>query len=609
MTNRQGTVRGMAAACALMAIAALVRMPGLPVWGLVLMVVALAVPVVLLGAGMSALRRGHWLLLLAEGGWPRWLLSGALLRVLVHAGIGLALAGLALMRMMVMEVSDWGALLAGAAVAFLIWRSGLVQHWFVPEVGALFALGLVRWLGATVSVLLALALLLALPPEAGPLVVDPVATRSALVGEVLRLALLGKELEGFLLGHVAEPDGWSRVGALVYVAAGVFSVVWVVISGLAVAVLPGREGLRGLAPASVAAVAPGWGAVAAFGGATAVLLMGLTALAFREEARLGAVPDAARPIAGVAHWFAEVRTAELIDGRYFGKGAMAAVEAIHREEPLPAMISPEQARAELAALAEAGFDVMVANVDGFLEGYYSLWGEYGRIAALTAGQLEEKLRADLTSALTAGEPFAALEARRLALLAEDAGMRAAFEAVQARRAARVQAVLDRYRIDADDLPPGVILDVAGAFTLPSPELPRIDTQVYLADVSQRMQGGAVVGAVVAGLVVRRIVGKGVLRLAAQAVMRAVAARSAGGSGGAALGAASGAAAGTALLPGIGTAVGAVVGGIAGGIAAWVATDYALLKLEEYFRRDDFRAEIIDAIEAQRAAVLAQIGAG
>lgn len=609
MTNRQATVRGMAAAGALVAIAALVRMPGLPVWGLVLMVVALVVPVVLLGAGMSALRRGNWLQLLAEGGWLRWLLSGALLRVLVHAGIGLALAVLALMRMMVMEASDWGALLAGAAVAFLIWRSGLVQRWFVPEASSILALGVARGMGAAVSVLVAFALLLlASPPQAGIAAVDPVATHSALVGEMLRLALLGKELEGFLLGHVAEPDGWSRLAALVYVAAGAFSVAWVAISAVGIAVLPGREALRGLAPASVATPLSRRRPIAVAAVAAICLTLALLAGAAWLDARLSAMAGTARPIAGMAHWFAEFRAAEVIDGQYFGKGAMAEVEAIYLEEPLPEMITPEQARAELAALAESGFDVMVANVDGFLDGYYSLWGEYGRIAALTTGQLEEKLRADLTSALTAGEPFAALEARRLALLAEDAGLRAEFEAVKARRAARVQAVLDRYRIDAADLPPGVVLDVTGTFTLPAPELPRIDTQLYLKVTAQRMQGGAVVGAVVAGLVVRRIVGKGVLRLAAKAVARAVATRGAGSLGGAAAGAAGGAAVGS-VFPGIGTAIGGAIGGIAGGIAAWAATDFALLKLEEYFGRDDFRAEIIDAIEAQRALVLAQIGAG
>ncbi|MFN3822940.1 MAG: hypothetical protein ACK4RN_03075 [Pseudorhodobacter sp.] len=609
MTRGRAMVRGLAAVCALMAIAMLVRMPALPVWGFVLLVLALALPVTALGAGLSALRRGHWLLLLAEAGWLRWLLSGAPLRVLVHAGIGLALAGFALMRMMVMDVVDSLALLAGAVVAFGVWRSGLVQRWFVPEVGAILALRVALWIGAAVSVLVVFALLLALPPEAGTLVVDPVSTRSALVGEVFRLALLGKELEGFVLRHVAEPDGWSRLGALVYVAAGVFSVAWVVISVLGVAVLPGREGLRGLAPASVAAVAPGRGAVAAFGLAAAVLVTGLTALALREEARLGAVPGAERPIAGVAHLFAEFESAELIDGRYFGKGAMAAIEAVYTEEPLPAMITPDQARADLAGLAEAGFDAMVANVDGFLDAYYSLRGEYGRIAALPFGKLEAKLRNDLTAALTEGDPFAALETRRLALLAEDTGLRAEFEAVHVRRSARVQAVLDRYRIDPADLPPGAILDVTGVFTLPTPEMPRIDTQVYLRDVSQRMQGGAVVGTVVAALVVRRIVGKGVLRLAAQAVAKAVAARGTGALGGTAAGAAGGAAIGTAILPGPGTVIGVIIGGGLGFVGAGIATDYVLLTLEEYFRRDAFRAEIVDAIEAQRAAVLAQIGAG
>lgn len=606
MTNRQSMLRAIAGAVAFAAVAALAQAtPGLPVWGFVFLVMTLALPVVLLGAALSALDRGHWLLLLTEDGMLRRVLSGAPLRLAVHAALGMGVAGLALMRMMVMEQTDWLALLVGGSVMLLLLRSGLVQGWLVTGAGALVAARAARWVGAVVSVLAAFVLLLAFPPEAGIAAIAPATTRSAVVGELWRLALLGKELEGFVLGHLAEPDGWSRLGALIYIALGVFSVSWAMISVLAIALLPGGDVLRGLAPASVTALAPGRRAIVAAVLAGSVLVAGVMGVAFRLEARLASVPAAERPIAEIAHLFAEFRTVEQIDGRFFSKGAMAEIEAVRLEEPLPVMISPDRAQVELATLAGEGFDAMVANVDLFLDRYYSLSGEYGRIAALTLGQLEDRMRDDLTTALAVGDPMGALQDRRLALLAEDAGARAEFEAVQARRAVRIAAILDRYRIEPSDLPPGVILDVAGVFTLPAPEMPPIDTRIYLEDTTQRMQGGAVAGAVVAALVVRRIVGKGVLRLAAKAVTKAVAARGTGAIGGAGAGAAGGAAAGS-VVPGLGTAIGAVVGGLAGGVAAWIATDYALLKLEEYFQRDSFRAEIVAAIEEQRAVVLGQI---
>lgn len=584
--------------------------PGLTVWAVVLLVVALALPVAMLGATIGALRRGHWLLLLTKGGVIRHILSGGPLRLLLHAGIGLGLALVALMRLVVMDLSDILALVAGMAAFLLMLRSGLVQGWLVAEAGAVYAVRAARRAGAVATMLAAFGLLLILPPETRPpglAVLYPVGAQTALVGEVLRLALLGKELEAFLLGLVPEGGFWARFAALLYIAAGLFSVAWVVFSAAGLAVLPGRDLARAVAPASVAPVSPGRWAVrgAVLGGGMVVLVLMLAA--FRLEARLASVPTETRPMAVVARLFATVTAAEEINGRLHAAGTMDAIRAVEEEEPLPVMVSPEAARAQLERLAGAGFDLMLANVDGYLDHYYSLRGEYARLAALPLGRLEEKLQADLTEALDKGDPLGPLHSQLASLAAEDAGLRVAFEGVQARRAERVQTILDQSQLDPGKVPPGTILDVTGVFVLAPPELPALRTEVFLTDLSRRMQGGAVAGTVVAALIVRRIVGKGVMRVAAKAAGKAVAARGAGSLGGAGAGGAAGAAIGS-LVPVVGTVIGGVVGAVVGGVATWVATDLALLKLEEYFTRDTFRAEIVAAIEDQRAAVLAQIRA-
>ena len=53
------------------------------------------------------------------------------------------------------------------------------------------------------------------------------------------------------------------------------------------------------------------------------------------------------------------------------------------------------------------------------------------------------------------------------------------------------------------------------------------------------------------------------------------------------------------MPGIGTAIGAAVGGILGGFGVGIATDAAILKLEEVYSRDNFKKEIINSIEDSR----------
>jgi len=58
-----------------------------------------------------------------------------------------------------------------------------------------------------------------------------------------------------------------------------------------------------------------------------------------------------------------------------------------------------------------------------------------------------------------------------------------------------------------------------------------------------------------------------------------------------------------VVPVVGTAAGAVMGGIAGGTAAWLATDYVLIKLEEYISRESFKREILYGINEQKAEVM------
>ena len=54
-----------------------------------------------------------------------------------------------------------------------------------------------------------------------------------------------------------------------------------------------------------------------------------------------------------------------------------------------------------------------------------------------------------------------------------------------------------------------------------------------------------------------------------------------------------------FIPGIGTAIGAAIGGIIGGITIGLTVEKLLLMLEEAFSREEFKLQILNAIEEER----------
>ena len=84
-----------------------------------------------------------------------------------------------------------------------------------------------------------------------------------------------------------------------------------------------------------------------------------------------------------------------IDGEYFQEGAIAKLEMAKRDS----FHGAELAFIHLEKEAERAFSRMEANVDNYLEWYYSLGGEYARIAKLVSGDIEEYISKKLQSHL------------------------------------------------------------------------------------------------------------------------------------------------------------------------------------------------------------------
>jgi hypothetical protein len=274
-----------------------------------------------------------------------------------------------------------------------------------------------------------------------------------------------------------------------------------------------------------------------------------------------------------------IPTAERIGERIMRPGTVAEVDALKLET-----VRAIDARATLVdvALAE-GFEKLRANVDPFLDSYYSLPQEYLRIASLVSGNIETRIRNELTINLLAGEPFAEYERLLAELLAGNEAIRIDYQN-------NLEALLAEMELSDGSY------QIVESRPLNTFELPSMENTPSVTTARARGGAGVISGAIVTA-VVAKITAKGLIKLAATAVTKAIGSKAVTGAAGTATGAVIGS-----VIPGLGTLAGAAVGAVVG-IAAGVSVDYFLLRLEEEFNRDEFRAELIESINAQEQEVM------
>ena len=227
-------------------------------------------------------------------------------------------------------------------------------------------------------------------------------------------------------------------------------------------------------------------------------------------------------------------------------------------------------------------------VNEYLNWYYSLTGEYGRILMLLTGgtsRLEGYLTEKANETFGREQWFAGVNTGIERVFAADENARIAYEQA-------VREILDRNRIDPQHAAVKVVLTES----LEDIRLPSFYRDIMPAAHRFGVAGaggsaaGVGVGGIIAQKVTVKMLGKSVIKLAAKAPVKALASKVGAG-------ALAGAAAGT-VLPVAGTAAGAFVG-ILVGIAGGVAIDGALLELEETLSREDFRRKIIPVIREAR----------
>lgn len=567
-------------------------------WVVAISVLAAASPVALASIYIATAWQTGRLEIFAARGWIHFLLSRRPLKILFWTGYAFASAYFMLLQMYAYQPRQWAAFFLVAPVllgAYLVTRRVTFRE-VKPYLANAIALHYARHLASAAMVLLHLAALLWFAPTETPHstlaeAIDherralTALAGSAIVFESANAMAWYLGASAFAVGALSQ---WQASAALVVAAVGSWVVYFNACSVLACFLISPVEYRRVFGPLTNAAVPeplhPARVGIIAAVLAVVVIFLYLPGVA-AIEARLQA-DDRFREHRGGAERIAH-QIVERIDGAYYAAGTSDRL----REARDRLLLAHAEACARMEEEANRAFDTLAGGVDPFLDWYYSLTAEYLRIANVLTGNLEDYLREKLADHLRQREAFGRYEEAVRSALADHGEALAAFHAATRR-------ILDENRVPAP--PVGApVRDLALDELLRGP-----GDETF--DLNRRMGaagGTGAAGGVVTGAIISKILAKSSLKLAAQAVAKAAAGKAASSMAGAGAGAAVGAAVGS-VVPIVGTVAGAAVGGVVGGFATMVAVDAGLLKLEEYWSREDFRADLLANIESARGEFLA-----
>ena len=257
-----------------------------------------------------------------------------------------------------------------------------------------------------------------------------------------------------------------------------------------------------------------------------------------------------------------------------------------REDAYATAIEPE---------IRAAFETVRGGVPGFLDWYYGLPADLGRLPLAIVGQLEQRFRDKMMEHLLGDDPFSDLTAKMEVL-----------DEVERMLNDRVRREVDQMVVERAINPPaGVELTVSRSMSesdivaLFEIEAIPLDVRFGVALGTGVVVGvtSGIVGSKIASKIVSRAMAKGTIKRAAGVIVSAVA-RALGARAGAAGGAVAGGVSGAAVAGPVGSAVGAVAG-----VATALAVDFGLLKLEEYLSRDELEREILEVIAVAEREVM------
>ncbi|HSO79181.1 MAG TPA: hypothetical protein VLQ88_03260, partial [Chromatiaceae bacterium] len=403
------------------------------------------------------------------------------------------------------------------------------------------------------------------------------------------------------LAAVCPPAGWA-LGALAAAEALTRHA-----AQLAIPSLPDR-GLR------IAA----WGLVLVHAGALAYLFtrmqLGIIALAEQRTAPGGSEGTFTRAfvytilILAIPYLYATSRLAHLDPAR-LAADARQAVDWIDPCRPDPAaraallaalsddlhrarVQATESADRRIDAELDALFARIAPGVDAYLDWYFTVIGEYERLAALATGGFVDLMGQQLEQHLFVDTGFAGqLEALDDAIRQDSA--RALADA-----GGRLEQLAGARSADHPCGLSGLDLEAFSTAALFTPALGDLDRDAVRAATAAG--GGAAAGALAAKTLAKQTGAAVAAKLAVKKGFQTaagLAGKVAAKKGGSILLSAAG---GAALCSPSGPA--AVVCGIVAGTLTWLAVDKAMIEIDEARLREQMRAEILQALEEQRPAL-------
>jgi hypothetical protein len=396
-----------------------------------------------------------------------------------------------------------------------------------------------------------------------------ITTSSSLIREVFEWSILS---DGIWEYFIAFPPDFVRL--LLFIGSG-FAISYSLVAFMTCCLLPVAEFKRVFSPLADSEHPP-----AMTGGRIGLISAVMTIfVAFIFVPFFAALESRTQPLK-------ELRTVvvrpslEKIGTDFFQPGTIKKIQdqqvAAYRDFDLASQLLEEK--------IDSAFNLMVGNVDAFLNWYYSLTAEYGRTFQLLTGSIEQDMSEKLNGYLKQGDPMGKVNVAVAQLGLGNAETLAKFRA-------NTDAILNENRV----IPVSADVDVIETRSLAEMfSMPKYEESV---GIHSRLTGAGGVAAfssvIVAKKITAKILGKSTFKLAAKAAAKMATSKATGAIGGMAAGAAVGS-----VVPVVGTVAGAVVGFL-GGIVFGVGTDYALLAVEEKVDREDFKSEIVTSINEHR----------
>lgn len=574
-----------------------------PVWHLFLpAVLVFAIPVAIAGMYRSTVRKTRMLVVFSRRGWIAKIISGRILAVFSWTVYAVLSTFFMIIGFHFFNTADWILFFAVIPVFYLVFR--LFYRFFEKEIRP----WLVTDMALSAAVLCTPFLMLAvyailmhsheIPVSQYESLRAAISTHerrvpapggNTLVKEVSEWMAVYAGIRAYATAHAGQ-SGYSLPVSACFLLAG-YVVLFNAVTVLSACLVPAREIKRIVLPlpADPANIPPeiraGKGLLyTSVASAALVLLIGTFWLLETRIVNPSFLPDNHPPLRRKV-----VTYAERIDEVYVKPGTITMIEAYKMD----LMQAADASARELEAAVDYAFDEMIVRVDDFLDWYYSLFGEYARIAHWIGGSAENHLAGRLDRHLAADANIDRINDTIAEILSRNGN-------IEKRLQHAAHALVEKNRIHSDTNEVETTRRRDMSELLHFSDGIGFNVRMFSASAASGsgFPAGVWISKTISGKIAQKAVFRASTRTSARTLARFGASRAAAKSGGAVAGATAGSAAGS-VVPGAGTAAGAVIGGVAGAVAGGLAMDKTLLITESHFNRNTLKAEIIAVIEEMR----------